>query len=136
MRISGIIAVLVIILALSACVLEHSPVSPAMTFLIGSAYTPAGDTLDTLATIRIGFTATKGNSNMAFMQVARAVDTLPSVVLDSYVLTDSQNTVINRNFSFTSGVYPSTATETYTVKISDAAGFTFTKSIAFIIKPH
>lgn len=136
MRFSGIILVFVIILGLSACVLEHNPVPPAMTLLTGGAYTPDSATIDTVSPILIGFTATRSNSNMVYLQVARTIDTLSPIVLNAYVLLAPETTAINRNFSFTSGVYHTDKKETYTFKISDATGFTFTKSISFTVHPH
>jgi hypothetical protein len=136
MRFSGIILVSVIILGLSACVLEHNPVPPAMAFLTGGAYTPGSATIDTAAPILIGFTATRSNSNMVYLQVARAIDTLNPVVLNAYILIAPETAAINRTFSFTSGVYHTDKKETYTFKISDASGFTFAKSISFTVHPH
>jgi len=124
------------IIGLSGCVLEHNPVSPAMTFKTGTAYTPANDTLDTLSAILIGFSATRGNSNMSYLQVAKGIDTAAPVLLNTYILTDSQSTSVSKDFAFTSGAYRANTTETYTFKISDAAGFTFQKSISFTIHPH
>jgi len=136
MRFPGILLAFVIISALSACVQEHNPIPPSMKFLAGGAYTQDSATIDTASPILIGFTATRSNSNMVYLQVARTIDTLSPVALDAYILINSEATVINRNFSFTSGVYMTDKKETYTFKISDASGFTFAKSISFTIHPH
>lgn len=125
-----------LILSLSACVLEHNPVPPNMTFLTGGAYTADSAIIDTASPIVIGFTATRSNSDMVYLQVTRAIDTLSPVVLSAYVLMAPETSAINRNFSFTSGVYHTDKKETYTFKVSDAAGFTFTKSISFTVHPH
>ena len=125
-----------LILGLTACVLEHNPVPPAMTFLTGGAYAADSATIDTASPIVIGFTATRSNSDMVYLQVTRAIDTLSPIVLDAYLLLSPETSAINRNFSFRSGVYHTDKKETYTFKISDAAGFTFTKSISFTIHPH
>ena len=125
-----------LILSLSACVLEHNPVPPTMTFVTGGAYTQDSAIIDTASPIAIGFAATRSNSDMVYLQVTRSIDTLSPVVLDAYVLLSPETSAINRNFSFTSGVYHTDKRETYTFKISDAAGFTFVKSISFTVHPH
>ena len=124
------------IITLSACVLEHNPVPPNMTFLTGGIYTQDSSIIDTASPIVIGFTATRSNSDMVYLQVTRTIDTLSPVVIGAYVLMTPETSAINRNFSFTSGVYHTDKKETYTFKISDAAGFTFAKSISFTIHPH
>ena len=125
-----------LILGLSACVLEHNPVPPTMIFLTGGTYTQDSSIIDTASPISIGFTAARSNSNMVYLQVTRTIDTLSPVVLDAYVLQSPETSAINRSFSFISGVYHTDKKETYTFKISDAAGFTFAKSISFTIHPH
>jgi hypothetical protein len=107
-----------------------------MTFKVSPAYTMDSAIVDTSATVLIGFSATKGTSNMRYLQVAKGIDTMTPVLLNAYVLLDSQQTSLNRDFSFKAGVYQTDELETYTFKISDEEGYTFQKSIAFTIHPH
>ena len=123
------------ILALSSCVLKHDPASPTMTFKVGPAYTSANATIDTAASILIGFSATKNTSIMRYLQVTRAIDTLSPALLNTYILIDSEANSINRDFSFKAGKYLTNTTETYTFKISDDEGYTFQKAISFTVHP-
>lgn len=136
MRLLSTTIIATIILGLSSCVLKHNPTAPAMAFKIGPAYTLDSAMVDTSATVVIGFMASRSSSNMRFLEVSKAVDTLAPVVLGTYVLIDSNLNSINRDFTYKTGVYRSATFETYTFKISDEAGYTFTKSIAFTVHPY
>jgi|GEM_PF-5600246 len=135
MRFVAIVSMLVA-LSLSSCVLKHNPTAPSMTFKVGPAYKPDSSVVDTSATVLVGFSANRANSNMRYLQVTKAIDTMTPVVLTAYVLLDTQLTSVNKDFSFKTGGYRTDKTETYTFKISDEEGYTFQKSIAFIVHPH
>jgi hypothetical protein len=124
------------ILGLSSCVLKHDPKTPTMTFKVGTGYSLDSSFVDTSATLRIGFSATKGSANMRILVVSKAVDTAAPVDISTIVLVDSQQNSISRDFTFKTGVYRSNSVETYTFKISDEEGYTFTKSIAFTVYPY
>jgi hypothetical protein len=133
---SAFIIALSLILGLASCVLKHDDQAPAMTFRVGPAYTLDSAVVDTSSSVLVGFSAHKNSANMIYLQVAKAIDTAAPVLLNSYVLADSNQSAINRDFSFRTGVYQTNKSETYIFKISDDAGFTFQKSIAFTVHPH
>jgi hypothetical protein len=133
---SKIIGMMIMLLGLAACVQKHNPTPPAMSFLMGPAYAADSAVTDTGTTVLIGFKATKGSSNMRVLVVAKAIDTMPANAIATYALPDSEQTVLSRTFSFKTGVYTSYHAETYTFKVSDEEGYTFTKSISFIVHPY
>ena len=130
------IVVAIMILGLSSCVLKHDTKTPSMAFKISTGYSLDSSFVDTSAILRIGFSATKGSSNMRFLAVSKSIDTAAPVLLNSYVLLDTQQTSLSRDFTYKTGVYRSNTVETYTFKISDEDGYTFTKSIAFTVYPY